>query len=94
MANCERELLRALVKITDYISDIELRKMLFIFSNEIKREGYSDRIPIGTLDLFQQLLDRGIIDSQNLSKLIETLDDVGSHRAAQYLKGIVFLPKF
>jgi len=83
-----KELRGVLIKITDYISKNELRKIKFIFSDQIRREDIHDTTIIGAIDFFQQLLDRGIIDSENLSTSIRALDDVGCHQAAQILKSI------
>jgi hypothetical protein len=88
MEDSTTELRTVLVKITDYISGNELRKIKFIYSDKIRREGINDTTSNGAIDFFQQLLDRGIIDSQNLSTLISKLDDVGCHQAAQILKSI------
>jgi len=90
MENSEIELRKVLVKITDYISGNELRKLKFIFSNEIRRDGNDDTTINGAINFFQQLLDRGIIDSQNLSKLINALDDIACDQAAQLLKSILY----
>jgi len=90
MVNPETELRRVLVKSTDYISANELRKLKFIFSDEIRREGLDDTTINGAIDFFQQLLDHGKIDSQNLSYLTSALDFVGCLHAAQLLRGIEY----
>ncbi len=89
MESSDSELRRVLVKITDYLSANELRKLKFIFADEIRREGLDDTTINGAIDFFQQLLDRNIIDNQNLSKLIIAFGDVGCFHAAQILKSIL-----
>jgi hypothetical protein len=87
MEDPDTEFRTILVKITDRISSDELNKLRFIFSDKIKRDDGNNN----AIDLFRQLLDRGIIDKQNLSKLIIALDNVGCCPAAQILRGIYYI---
>ena len=84
MENVDVEFRTILVKITDRISTNDLQKLKFIFSDQIRRDD-EDHLAI---HFIQQLLDRNIIDRQNLSHLIDALEHVACHPAAQLLKSI------
>jgi hypothetical protein len=88
MEDSDTEFRAILVKITDFISADELNKLRFIFYNKIKRRYYPSTTIDGVIDLFGQLLDRDIINKQNLSNLINALDNVECCSAAQLLRSI------
>ncbi len=88
MGDSDTEFRAVLVEITDYISPDGLNKLKFIFHNKIKRRDYSGTTINGIINLFEQLLDRGIIYRQNLSNLISALDHSECGDAAQRLRGL------
>ena len=79
------------VKINDLITDNQLITLKWMFRDEIRRMGEGDISTKGAFEFFQQLLERDIINMENLLRLIDALDKVGCGPAAQILRGIIIL---
>lgn len=76
-----------LIDILDRLGSNDRKKLTFLLGDDI--EGcLRDEPTIGkTLDIFQQLLDRGKISDENFNFLIDAFQRIKCHQAAKSLKG-------
>ena len=60
-----------LIDILDHLNAHERKKLSFLLADDIERRICDDPTIGGTLDIFQQLFDRGRISDDNFTDLIE-----------------------
>ena len=76
-----------LIDILDRLSTSDRKKLKFLLGDDIERCLRDDPTIGGTLDVFQQLLDRGKISDENFNFLIDAFQRIKCHQAAKSLKG-------
>ena len=76
-----------LIDILDRLSVTERKKLSFLLVDDIERRICDDPTIGGTLDIFQQLFDRGKISDENFIYLIDAFQRIKCYKAAKNLKG-------
>ena len=74
-----------LLDILDRLTANERKKLSFLLSDDIERQISDDPTIGGTLNVFQQLFDRGKISEENFSYLIEAFQAIKCQQAAKSL---------
>jgi len=81
-----------LVKVQDSLSDIDRRRLHFLFGDVIPRRLRDDPSINSSLDVLETLIDRGKINDQDFQYLIIAFDKIDRHDVAERLRGLkIFL---
>jgi hypothetical protein len=87
MDNCY---LRAvLLKLQDRLSDVDRRRLHFFLGNDVSRRFRDDPTLDDTISLIESLFDQNKINEQDLSLLINALDEIKCTDAAKLLRGTI-----
>ncbi|CAF1417675.1 unnamed protein product [Adineta steineri] len=79
--------LRALIlKIQDYLSDDDRKRLHFFFGNDIPRRIRDDPSLGGTLNLMESLFDQDKISEQDFTFLINAFDEINCLNAVHILR--------
>ncbi len=85
------QLRSVLIKIQDHLSEVDRINLHFLLGNHITRRIRDDRSPHGTLALMESLFDQNKTNEQDVTILINALDNIRCFYAANLLKGNHFL---
>lgn len=86
----ETNLRSLLIKLQDSLSDSDRCRLHFLFGNVIPRKLRDDPSINGTLHVIESLFDRGLIDDQDFSYLIQAFREIHRPDIAKRLKGLFF----
>ncbi len=79
-----------LLKLQDCLSENDRLRLHFLVGDMIPRQIRDDPTLGGTLHLLESLFDRGRIDSQDFTYLIDAFREIKCYAAVQRLKGSSF----
>ena len=77
-----------LVQIDDYLTDIDRSRLHFVIGDIIPKRLRDHPTIIDTLSLWETLFERGKIDNENFTLLIEAFEEIGCSRAAKRLRSL------
>ena len=76
-----------LLKIQDFLSDDDRKRLHFLFGDEVPRRIRDDPSLGGTLSLMESLFDQDIINEEDFTFLIQAFEAIHCIDAAKLLKG-------
>lgn len=80
---------KVLIDILHDLSDVDRKKLAFLLGKDIERRLRDNATVEGTLDIFQQLFDKGKISGENFSYLIDAFHGIKCYEVANRLKSML-----
>lgn len=78
-----------LLKLQDYLSDDDRRRLHFILGDTIPRHLRDDPTLSGTLNLLESLFNQAKISEQDFDYLIRAFKEINCHKAVKRLQGLL-----